>query len=139
MLLVRLLAFDARFAVGYENVRYRPNQTALEYLRRTEGLRITLFHGSWCLACRESVPVLNQVLVAMPAAVQLRFVPIDLEYADPGGLARQYGVTDNPTVVLELHGVEVGRLVEEPLRGMSWEESMVALIERHAAAAAPLS
>ncbi len=77
-----------------------------EVLRATEPVLVD-FYATWCGPCRALAPTLDEL--AGDLAGRARVVKLDVDEAP--GLARQYGISSIPCLVVFRGGREVGRLV----------------------------
>src|SRR5262245_21048620 len=123
--------FAAWFHEGYE--AYEPNPGILLELREADrqGVRLTLFFGTWCGDSRYQVPRILKLLDAMGfprEAVEL--VAVDSgegqHKRSPGGEERGLEIYRVPTLVVRRGATEVGRLVEFPV--LSLERDLLAIL-----------
>jgi hypothetical protein len=72
--------------------------------------------GTWCRDSQIHVPVLFKALQqADNDRIDLRVIAMDRRKQDLDGLVDTYEVEFSPTFVVEMDGMEVGRVVETPL------------------------
>ena len=94
-----------------------PDPEAVGYLR---GLRrpitLTLFMGTWDLDAQTHVPLLLKALQeAVNRYLEVDIVGLNRRLEDRDGWTEHYQVTHSPTVMVESGGLEIGRVVGEPL------------------------
>ncbi len=90
---------------------------AVTYLKALrEPVTIKLFMGTWCSDSQLHVPVLFKALQqADNHRIDLRVIAMDRRKQDLDGLVEEYEVAYSPTFVVEVDGIEIGRVVETPL------------------------
>jgi tetratricopeptide (TPR) repeat protein len=112
---------------------YVPNPAVLAELREAEldGLKLTVFFGTWCGDSRREVPRLLKLIDAMGLPAEtLRLVAVDNAKQalkrSPGGEERGLEIYRVATLVVERRGKEIGRLVEHPV--LSLERDLLAIL-----------
>lgn len=108
--------YSSLYQTGAES--YSPSSSALAGLKKLDkDVRVKVFFGSWCEACKRTVPHIVRVADELDSTSNIDF---DFYGLPPQGLAeepeaRRFGVKAVPTGIVFVDGREVGRL-----EGNSW-------------------
>ena len=88
---------------------------------------IKAFFGTWCHDSEREIPTLLDIIeTAKNPNLQLSLIALDMDKEDPKGLAKKYQVKYTPTIVIEVNGIEIGRIVERPENSL--EENILSII-----------
>jgi hypothetical protein len=105
---------------------YRPDAGAMAQLAKADSFEIRMYMATWCHDSKKWVPR----LLAMSSRIPLRkleLIPVDTTKQDPKGWAKRDGLKSTPTTIVLRKGVEVGRIVETPMRSgrpVRYEEAL---------------
>jgi tetratricopeptide (TPR) repeat protein len=124
--------YDEWFRSGYDE--YEPNPKILAELRGAdlEGLKISVFFGTWCGDSRREVPRMLKLFDAMGLSdEQVALIAVDsideaLKRA-PGGEERGLEIYRVPTAIVMRDGHETNRLVEHPV--LSLERDFLEILD----------
>jgi thioredoxin len=83
---------------------------------------VVYFWASWCGPCNKFNPTFEKLAVAHQGRVKFCKVDVDAEEE----LAKMYQITGIPTIVI----LKEGKLVEEPILGISSEEALTKVISK---------
>jgi thioredoxin 1 len=88
---------------------------------------IKAFLGTWCHDSEREIPILLDIIkTAKNPNLQLSLIALNMAKEDPKGLAKQYQIKYTPTIVIEAHGIEIGRIVERPENSL--EDNILSII-----------
>lgn len=74
-------------------------------LSSTNSLRLIKFYTPWCTPCKVMTNILKEVDLT-----DVELIEIDAESETGSELAKGYGISSVPVLVLEVNGVEVERI-----------------------------
>ncbi len=113
----------------YSAANYTPNQEALAsikaYMEEHE-LNFIIFGANWCLSdCATQMPKIMK-LIAATGFVQdsVQIYGIDRQKTEPSGMYATYQIARVPTLIILENGNELGRVVENPKSGSTWENDI---------------
>ncbi len=97
------------------------------------GSRVTVYLGTWCSDSRRELARFWRALdeAGGEASFELAYVGVDRDKRRPRELLAGVGLLYVPTFVVELAGVEVGRVIEESPNGIEFD--LAALLAGEAA------
>jgi len=95
---------------------YQPQTKSIDRLRRmSDSVRILVIYGTWCSDSRRELPRFFKVMDAMEfPADRISLIAVDRTMQVPPDIAKQYGITNVPTFIVNYRGVEIGRIIESP-------------------------
>jgi hypothetical protein len=106
---------------------YHPAAEDVAMLRLApKGSLLKVYFGSWCSDSREGVPHLLTALDAAGARhLRAKYFAVDRSKKEPADLLHGVGLEYVPTIVLAVHGREVGRIVEQPRTTMEHDLALL--------------
>ena len=107
---------------------YAPEAAAVEALRNvSKPTEFRVFFGTWCHACKHSVPPLIGTLDrAGNERFTVRYIGVDEELTDPAEEITASYISITPTIVVLQEGREIGRIEDEPVDSL--EADLVAIL-----------
>ena len=91
--------------------------------RKLRDAHLTIFMGSWCEDSQLQIPAMFKVLdQAGFNPNHYTLVTVSEEKDTPKGLEKGKNITFVPTVIVNMEGKEIGRIVEYPIE--SWEKDL---------------
>ncbi|MBD3161294.1 MAG: hypothetical protein GF346_03765 [Candidatus Eisenbacteria bacterium] len=108
---------------------YEPAEEAAAALRAVDApTEIHVFFGTWCHACKKSVPPLIGTIDRVGNdRFTMRFIGVDEDLTEPAEEIDRYYVSTTPTIVVLQNGGEIGRIEDEPV--VSVEADLVAILK----------
>jgi thioredoxin 1 len=88
-----------------------------------QGMTLVDFYATWCGPCKQIAPVLEEVAKEMQGKAKVGKLDVDKAL----GLARQYGITSIPALILFKGGKQVEMVV-----GLRSKEQIKEMIAKHA-------
>ena len=113
--------FNDWYFSGYS--LYKPDIDPRQY-ESLSGMDVTIFLGTWCGDTKRLLPKFIKLwdLAGLPRE-QLRLVSLHSEGKEykrsPDRIERQYEIHRVPTFIFEKNGMEIGRIVERPVTGLT--------------------
>jgi thiol-disulfide isomerase/thioredoxin len=118
---------------SYSAPTYMPNlkrANEISDIATNNGVDFIIFAGSWCSDSETELPKLYKLITGagiFPDKILL--YGVDRQKDEPSGTAKEYKIEKVPTLVLEVDGEEIGRIVETPK--LSWEEDMLNILREY--------
>lgn len=123
-------------------ITYQLNSKVVERLKNfVSGIVVVAFSAEWCKDCAANIPVL--ALISEATGLEVRIFG-GLK-RDPLNPSRKWSIPPSPSEVEKFHvdkiplililnreGVELGRIVENPRRGLTLEEEILQLVLENA-------
>lgn len=117
---------------------YRLDEAVARRLRElADGVVVFVFSAEWCLDCHRNVPVLKLIQDATGIEVNV-FGHLKKDVCDAGGLwkippsppeVKDFDVEKIPhIVVLNMDGMMIGEIVENPSEGQTLEEALLNIL-----------
>ena len=109
---------------------YTPAPGAVAALRKvTKPTSFSVVFGTWCGDSKEYVPRLLKALrEAANPKLSARLVALDNQFLEPAEVIRARRIINVPTMIVERHGGELGRVTETPATA-TVEEDLSAILE----------
>tara|TARA_R110002096_G_scaffold436022_1_gene665249 strand:+ start:1514 stop:2005 length:492 start_codon:yes stop_codon:yes gene_type:complete len=109
--------------------RYQPDSTSIQYLSSvTDSISIITVMGTWCKDSRKHIPSLFKTLeLANNPMLHSEYIAVDYSKKDPSNSYNTYKLKANPTILVFLNSVEIGRITEEPTQSI--EKDLVKIIQ----------
>jgi hypothetical protein len=124
--------FDAWFQTNYNN--YVVDSFTCSFIRPLlKDKHITIFFGTWCGDSKREVPRMLRMLDCCgfpPKNLKLILVSSlpDAYKKSPGHEEAGRNIVRVPTLIIEEHGREIGRLIESPVKSL--EKDMLAILKQ---------
>ncbi|TAL68661.1 MAG: thioredoxin [Bacteroidetes bacterium] len=118
---------------SYSAPSYMPNlkrASEISDMATNYGVDFLIFAGSWCSDSETELPKLYKLITGagiFPDKILL--YGVDRQKNEPSGTANYYKIEKVPTLVLEVEGEEIGRIVETPK--LSWEEDILNILREY--------
>ncbi len=115
---------------SYSAPSYMPNlkrANEISEVATDNGVDFIIFAGSWCSDSETELPKIYKLITGagiFPDKIIL--YGVDRQKDEPSGIAKEYKIEKVPTLVLEVEGEEIGRIVETPK--LSWEENILTIL-----------
>ena len=118
---------------SYSAPSYMPNlkrANELSEIATDNGVDFLIFAGSWCEDTERELPKLYKLITGAGIFPDKIFLyGVDRQKIEPSGTANYYKIEKVPTLVLEVEGEEIGRIVENPK--LSWEEDILNILREY--------
>lgn len=110
--------------------RYQPDSVSIRHIRQLkDSVHIVTVLGTWCKDSKKHVPSLFKVLEqSQNELITTTYIGIDYDNRESGRISGEYAIQVNPTFILFLGGIEIGRIEEEPK--ISIEQDIVSILKR---------
>jgi thiol-disulfide isomerase/thioredoxin len=108
---------------------YRPDSAVVAALNACQAeTTITVALATWCPDSKQHVP---RLLKALDAAennhLHIKLIAIGRKFREPAETISQHKIVHVPTVIVERDGIEIRRIVENPI-GKTMEEDLAAIL-----------
>ena len=118
---------------SYSAPTYMPNlkrANEISEVATDNGVDFIIFSGSWCSDSETELPKIYKLITGAGIFPDKIFLyGVDRQKDEPSGVAKEYKIEKVPTLVLEVEGEEIGRIVETPK--LSWEEDMLNILREY--------
>ena len=106
--------YGSWYRPGY--AAYQPDTTALRPLKgQLDGITITVFLGTWCEDSHREVPRFQRILDYLELSdEQVTYICLNRQKVGPNSEEMDYDIQNVPTMIVNLQGTEIGRIVETP-------------------------
>lgn len=118
---------------SYSAPSYMPNlkrANEISDMATDNGVDFLIFAGSWCEDTERELPKIYKLITGagiFPDKILL--YGVDRQKDESSGTAKEYKIEKVPTLVLEVEGEEIGRIVENPK--LSWEEDILNILREY--------
>jgi hypothetical protein len=111
-----------------EYVAYALNMEVLDPLKaRVDGIEIEIYMGTWCSDSRREVPRLYRITDHLGLESDgAKVIMLDRDMESPGHDEEGMNIHHVPTVVFYQEGLELGRIIETPVKSL--EEDIQSII-----------
>ncbi|TAK51942.1 MAG: thioredoxin [Bacteroidetes bacterium] len=105
----------AWFDSGY--TAYQPSGNILTQLSSIkDSLSFLVLYGTWCSDSKRELPHFFKIMDSLKIhSDKITLYAVDRTLRYPPGLPEEYQLTRVPTFILQYRGMEVGRIVEQPV------------------------
>jgi hypothetical protein len=115
---------------SYSSPDYAPNLKKVNEISETatdNKIDFTIFAGSWCSDSETELPKIYKLLTnAGIFTDKILLYGVDRQKDEPSGTAKTYKIEKVPTLVIEVAGEEIGRIVEHPKT--SWDDDILKIL-----------
>lgn len=118
---------------SYSAPTYMPNlkrANEISDIATNNAVDFVIFAGSWCSDSETELPKLYKLITGagiFPDKILL--YGVDRQKVEPSGTAKYYKIEKVPTLVLEVDGEEIGKIIESPK--LSWEEDILNILREY--------
>lgn len=100
--------------------RYEPDSMALAYLSNYDDpVNIKILFGTWCHDSKREVPAfIKTIELANNSNFIVEYIGVNREKSDSQGFSELYNLQYTPTFIIFKNSYEVGRIVEETVKGI---------------------
>jgi hypothetical protein len=118
---------------NYSAPSYMPNikrANEISDMATNYNVDFLIFAGSWCEDTERELPKVYKLITGAGIFPDKIFLyGVDRQKDEPSGTAKYYKLEKVPTLVLEVDGEEIGRIVENPK--LSWEEDILNILREY--------
>jgi hypothetical protein len=117
----------------YLDADYVPDAASVQQIRSALGagdISFRLIAAAWCSDSREEMPRLYAVFAqcGVQPDDEVELWGVNLSKTEPADLVRANALEYVPTLIVLKKGVEIGRVVENPVQ--SWERDIAAILQK---------
>ncbi len=103
----------------------------LNQLVDSQNVTFLIFGGSWCPDTKSELPKVYKLLNSANISInKARLFGVGMNKQEPSGTAALNHVGKVCTVIVLKNGSEIGRIIENPQSGESWEDELLNIINK---------
>ena len=116
----------------YKAENYIPDSAKSEYLKekiKSGNISFILFSATWCGDSKEQAPKIMKLLKLINYDInKLEIYGVDRSKKEPTHTAEMMMIDHVPTLIILRDGIEIGRIIEFPQPGKSWEDEITFIL-----------